>query len=91
MSLCKALVAAKNITVKNLQVTAALHATLPWLVSHVEETRKIMGEDWWPYGIEKNRKTIEALCEYSFEQGLSARKMTIEELFAPETFDEFKI
>ena len=50
-----------------------------------------MGEDWWPYGIGKNRKTIDALCDYSFEQGLSARKMTIEELFAPETFDEFKI
>jgi 4,5-dihydroxyphthalate decarboxylase len=44
-----------------------------------------------PYGIEKNRQNIEALCQYSFEQGLSARKMALEELFAPETFDEFKI
>jgi 4,5-dihydroxyphthalate decarboxylase len=50
-----------------------------------------MGVDWWPYGMDKNRKTIEALCQYSFEQSLSARRMTVEELFAPETFDEFKI
>jgi len=91
MSLHKALNASKNVTLKSLQHTFALHAALPWLVSHVEETRRIMGDDWWPYGIEKNRETIEALCEYSFEQGLSVRKMTIEELFAPETLDEFKI
>jgi 4,5-dihydroxyphthalate decarboxylase len=90
-SLYKALLAAKNITLKNLQATEALHAMLPWLVYEAQRTREIMGEDWWPYGIDKNRETIDALCDYSFEQGLSERKMTIEELFAPETFDEFKI
>ena len=39
----------------------------------------------------KEMAAIEALCAYSYEQGLSLRHMTIEELFAPETFDEFKI
>jgi 4,5-dihydroxyphthalate decarboxylase len=91
MSLHKALTASKEIAVKSLQQSYALHASLPWLPWHVEETLSIMGEDWWPYGIQRNRETIEAMCEYSFEQGLSARRMTIEELFAPETFDEFKI
>jgi 4,5-dihydroxyphthalate decarboxylase len=42
-------------------------------------------------GVEKNRKTLDTLCQYSFEQSLSVRKMSIEELFAPETFDEFNI
>ena len=51
----------------------------------------IMGDDWWPYGVEKNRTTLDALCEYSYEQGLSARPMAAEELFAPETLDDFKI
>lgn len=91
MSLFKACVASKNIALKNLQQTHALFASLPWLVRHVDHTRSIMGDDWWPYGIEKNRKTIEALCQYSFEQSLSVRRMTVEDLFAPETFDEFKI
>jgi 4,5-dihydroxyphthalate decarboxylase len=91
MSLYKACVASKNLTLQSLQHTFALHATLPWLVWHVDQTRKVMGDDWWPYGIEKNRTTIEAMAQYSFEQGLSKRKMSIEELFAPETFDEFKI
>jgi 4,5-dihydroxyphthalate decarboxylase len=91
MSLYKALSASKAMTLKSLHLTSALHIMLPWLVKYVEETEKIMGRDWWPYGIEKNRETIEAICQYSFEQGLSVRRMTIQELFAPETFDEFKI
>jgi 4,5-dihydroxyphthalate decarboxylase len=91
MSLYKALAVSKNMVLRSLQHTFALHAALPWLVSHVDETRRIMGDDWWPYGIEKNRETLDALCRYSFEQGLSTRKMGIEELFAPETLDEFRI
>jgi len=91
MSLYKACLASKNLTLRSMQQTFALHTTLPWLVFHVDETRKIMGDDWWPYGIEKSRETIQALCAYSYEQGLSMRHMTIEELFVPETFDEFKI
>jgi 4,5-dihydroxyphthalate decarboxylase len=91
MSLYKALEASKEIAMKGLHQTFALRAMLPWLIRHVDETKEIMGNDWWPYGIDKNRAAIEALCEYSFEQGLSSRKMTIEELFAPETFDAFKI
>ena len=50
-----------------------------------------MGDDWWPYGIEKNRVTVDALCQYFFEQGLSTRRMSVEELFALETFDEYNI
>lgn len=91
MSLYKALKASKDTTLRELNQTFALYATLPWLVWHVEDTRQIMGDDWWPYGIKENKKTIEAICEYSFEQGLSTRRMSIEDLFAPETFDEFKI
>lgn len=91
MSLFKASVASKNIALRNLQQTHALFASLPWLIRQVDHTRRIMGDDWWPYGIEKNRKSIDALCQYSFEQSLSVKRMSVEELFAPETFDEFKI
>jgi 4,5-dihydroxyphthalate decarboxylase len=44
-----------------------------------------MGDNYWPYGIEQNRKTLEALFQYSYEQGLSKRRLTIEELFHPST------
>ena len=93
MSLYKACLRSKNMVLQKLQQTggAPLYAILPWGGWEAERTRKIMGDDWWPYGIERNRVTVDALCQYSFEQGLSARRMTVEELFAPETFDEFKI
>jgi 4,5-dihydroxyphthalate decarboxylase len=91
MSMYKACLQSKNLALKNLQDTHALSASLPWLVRHADYTKGIMGEDWWPYGIEKNRKTLDTLCQYSFEQSLSVRRMSVEELFAPEIFDEFKI
>jgi 4,5-dihydroxyphthalate decarboxylase len=50
-----------------------------------------MGEDFWPYGFEKNRATLETFLRYSFEQGLSKRLLKPEELFAPESLEAFKI
>jgi 4,5-dihydroxyphthalate decarboxylase len=71
--------------------TAALKAMLPWLNSHVEEVRKEMGDDFWPYGLQKNRANLEVFLRYSYEQGLSRKLLTPEDLFAPETFESFKI
>ena len=64
---------------------------LPWLTSHVEEARALMGDDFWPYGFERNRATLATFLRYHHEQGLSKRLLTPEELFAPETMESFKI
>jgi len=53
-----------------------------------ERTRQVFGNDWWPYGIEKNRTVLDTFFRYHHEQGLSKRLMTIEDLFAPETLDD---
>jgi hypothetical protein len=50
-----------------------------------------MGENFWPYGIEANRKTLEALFQYSYEQGLAKNRLTIEDLFHPATLRYFAI
>jgi 4,5-dihydroxyphthalate decarboxylase len=50
-----------------------------------------MGEDWWPYGIEPNRSTLETFLRYHHEQRLSTRRFKPEELFAPETLTSFKV
>ncbi|HXQ51600.1 MAG TPA: hypothetical protein VN802_10945 [Stellaceae bacterium] len=60
---------------------------VPWLPAHLEQNRALMGDDFWPYGIDGNRKTLETYLRYHFEQGLSKRRYAIEELFAPETLD----
>ena len=90
-SLYKAFVAAQKLMYEDLYVTAALKTMLPWLTAHVEEARSLMGDDFWPYGFEPNRKTLETFLRYHFESGLSKRLRTPEELFAPETLEAFKI
>ncbi len=59
--------------------------SVPWIGKELEETRELMGENFWPYGIEPNRKTLKALFQYSYEQGLASRRLTVEELFHPST------
>ena len=61
--------------------------SLPWIGKELEDTRELMGDNFWPYGIEANRKALEALFRYSYEQGMAKRKLTIEELFHPSTLE----
>jgi len=61
---------------------------IPWLTAHLEENRRLMGEDPWPYGVAPNRKAVEAFLRYHQEQGLANRRLAIEDLFAPETLVE---
>ena len=55
--------------------------SLPWYGQEFEETRAIMGDNYYSYGIGPNRKVLETLFRYSHEQGLAKRELTIEELF----------
>jgi hypothetical protein len=50
-----------------------LRVALPWLIDHVEETWRVLGKDFWAYGLEPNRPTFEAVGRYVHEQGLSPR------------------
>lgn len=69
----------------NFHVTYAF----PWASALLDDARGTMGDDWWPYGVAPNRKTIETFLRYHEEQGLSRRRITIEEMFAPETFVDY--
>ena len=92
VNLYKAFCEAKKMVLENYARTEALRLALPWIHDEIERTKQIMTEDWWPYGVEKNRHVLETFLRYHHEQGLSERLMTIEDLFAPETLDaEFKI
>jgi 4,5-dihydroxyphthalate decarboxylase len=56
--------------------------SLPWYSQELDDTIELMGKNFWPYGIDPNRKSLEALFRYSYEQGLSKKKLSIEDLFA---------
>jgi 4,5-dihydroxyphthalate decarboxylase len=90
-SLYKAFCAAKDHAIKNMQISNTLACTLPWLSWERERLKEIFGADWWPYGIEANHRVLEHLIRYMAEQGLLARPLKVEEVFAPNVIGEFKI
>ena len=90
-SLYKAFCDAKDYAIKNMYISNTLASTLPWLPWEREQLREIFGPDWWPYGIEENRHVLEHLIRYMGEQGLLARQLTVDEIFAPNMVGEFKI
>lgn len=90
-SLYKAYCEANRIAQRDLFEVVALKIGLPWIASQAEEARRLIGPDVWPYGVEANRTTLEAMTAYSFQQGLSVRKLAVEELFAASTLEETKV
>lgn len=84
-SLLDALTTARDLVYPQLHEVTALKAMLPWSVPEAETTVSLMGPDFWPYGIEPNRTTLETFLRYSHEQGLAKRALAPEELFVPET------
>ncbi|MEH2422224.1 MAG: hypothetical protein V7K48_15305 [Nostoc sp.] len=57
---------------------------VPWFSKLIDADRSLLGEDWWPYGVNANRKAVDTYLRYHFEQGLSKRRLTCEDIFVPE-------
>ncbi|WP_152287905.1 ABC transporter substrate-binding protein [Flavicella marina] len=76
---------AKTKHYKQLDKVGWAYSSLPWFAQEYEETKALLGTNFWPYGIDKNRMTLETLFRYSYEQGLSSKHLTIEELFEAST------
>jgi 4,5-dihydroxyphthalate decarboxylase len=71
--------------------TSATKVTLPFVDELLRSTRKLMGDDFWPYGVEPNRHVLDRFLTCHHEQGLSARRLQVEELFHSSTLATFKI
>jgi 4,5-dihydroxyphthalate decarboxylase len=90
-SLYKGFCAAKDLCMKELYDTNVLRVSLPWTSAEYEETRALMSSDYWPYGIAPNRANLETLHSYLYEQGLIKQRLNLDELFAHQTVEAFKI
>jgi len=90
-TLFKAFSEAKDLAIADLTQTSALPLTLPFLIEHTYQTMDLMGEDFWPYGLESNRHTLETFVRYMHEQGLIPEPMAIESLFADSTQRTFRV
>ncbi len=92
VSVYKAFARAKEIAIEELGLIGHLAVTLPWPVAAQDEARRVLGEDYWSYGnTESNGHVLKTFVRYSHEQGLIAKPMAWEELFAPSTLELSKI
>ena len=80
-SLYKALCEARQEVMNTLNDFGAYCAMIPFLPAVIDETRQTFGPDFWPYGLDANRKALEKLVLYAHQQGLSPRLLDVEELF----------
>ena len=85
-SLFKAFARAKAICYRWL-TDSTMKYSMPWFVPRILEQWRFFGCDPYAYGVEPNRKMLEAVTRYSVEQGLTHRRLAVEELFAPEMYD----
>jgi 4,5-dihydroxyphthalate decarboxylase len=67
----------KGMTFNNMAIM------LPWFSKLIEEDRALLGDDWWPYGVQRNRSAIDVVLRYHHEQGLTKRRLAIEDVFFP--------
>jgi 4,5-dihydroxyphthalate decarboxylase len=91
MSLMKAFGEAKRIADDDLFEVTALKIGLPWIGDEAKRTRALMGDDFWPYGVDANRKTLETMARYSHRQGLATRLLSVDEMFAPASLHSVKV
>jgi len=90
-SLYKAYLKAKRLADVDLGETTALKIGLPWIAAEYEATTEVMGQDFWSYGVEENRKTLTTMARYSYEQGLAVRLVDVDEMFAEGNLSEAKV
>jgi len=91
MQLYKAFEEAKARSVARMLELTAPRVPIPWCYAHTANAQKLFGEDHWPYGIEANRRTLDAFLQYGFEQGVCRRRLQPEELFPPQMQKSFKV
>ena len=87
----KAFEQSKQVSLTKLSDTSATKVTLPFIEEALKDVRSLMGEDFWSYGVPQNRKVLEYFLGQHHAQGLSSRRVLVDELFHPATYETFKV
>jgi 4,5-dihydroxyphthalate decarboxylase len=90
-ALLKAFERSKSVALARLGDTAATKVTLPFIEEQLKATRSLMGADYWSYGVAPNRKVLDNFLHHHHAQGLSPRRVSVDELFHPSTYETPKI
>jgi 4,5-dihydroxyphthalate decarboxylase len=91
MNLLKAFSEAKARSMERMAEVTAARVPLPWAFEYFRRTKEEFGDDFWPYGVEQNRTTLTAFLGFAFEQGVTRRLLSPDDLFPPEVRSSFRI
>ena len=87
----KAFEESKRVGLEKLSDTSATKATLPFVEERLKEARDLMGDDFWSYGVAANRKVLDYFLEQHHREGLSSRRVSVDEMFHPSTYETFSV
>ncbi len=87
----KAFNASKAAALELLADTSATKVTLPFVEEQLKAAKDLLGEDFWSYGVQANRNTLQAFLKHHYAQGLSSRLVEVDELFHPSTYETYSI
>jgi len=87
----KAFEQSKARALAKLADVSASKVTLPFINEQLHAARRLMGEDFWSYGLEANRHVLEAFLRRHHAEGLSPRLLAPEDLFHPSTHETHRI
>jgi 4,5-dihydroxyphthalate decarboxylase len=90
-NLLTAFTAAKDASLARLAEMTASRFPLPWAPERLADIRALLGPDPWPYGVEANRVTLAAFTRAAHEQGVAARRLEPDELFAPQVLGQVRV
>jgi 4,5-dihydroxyphthalate decarboxylase len=84
VALLKAFRRSRDIAFERLEGSDPQIIAYSWIAAAISEQRELMGENYWAYNVENNRKVLEAMTQYAYEQGLSPKRIDYMEFFHPE-------
>lgn len=87
----KAFEQAKALALAKLEAVATSKVTLPFVDEQLHAARRLMGDDFWSYGLEANRHVLEVFLKRHHAEGLSARALRPDELFHPSTHETHRM
>ena len=87
----KAFTQSKTAAMGLLSDTSATKVTMPFVEEQLQNARRLMGDDFWSYGLERNRGVLDTFLDQHHREGLSSRRVAVEDLFHPTTCESFKV
>lgn len=90
-ALLKAFSESKRLAQEALQDTSATKVTMPFVEDNLNRAQALMGPDPWTYGVGGNAHVLDRFLEYHHAQGLSPRRVQVDELFHPSTHEAYSL